>query len=243
MRIDVLYLRGVHDRREAARLDRPEDAAALLGASAVFSVLSAESRDRLFARATRLTLAKGVRLCSRGDPGDACFLVLSGEIEVMVSDADGRDVWLAALGPGALIGELAVLDGAPRSADMTAMRRSTLLSISREAIFAALGEEPAAALALLGLLAGRLRSTDERVEEAALIDLPGRLARVLLQAGSRPITQSQGELARQIGASRERVNKALAKWRARNWIEVGPSGVKVIDRTALAQLTKGSARR
>ncbi len=243
MTAEILYPRIFHHRRDARRLDAIEQASALLGANSVFSVLSPARREQLLRYGSKLTLAKGVRLCSRGDPGDTCFLVLSGEIEVVVTDAEGRDVWLAALGAGALIGEIAVLDGGPRSADMTAMRRSTLLGLRRDTIFAALKDEPESALALLSLLAGRLRSTDARVEEKALVDLPGRLARVLLQAGAAPITQSQGELARQIGASRERVNKALAKWRERDWIEIGPSGVRVRDRAALARLTKGSERR
>jgi CRP/FNR family cyclic AMP-dependent transcriptional regulator len=239
---ELLYSRVSYYRRDVGRLDVLEEASALLGANSVFSVLSPAKREQLLRYGSKLSLAKGVRLCSRGDPGDACFLVLSGEIEVMVTDADGRDVWLAALGPGALIGEIAVLDGGPRSADMTAMRRSTLLSIRREAIFATLREEPDSALALLSLLATRLRYTDARVEETALIDLPGRLARVLLQGGAAPITQSQTELARQIGASRERVNKALAKWREEDWITIGASGIRVLNRAALARLTKGSKR-
>ncbi len=224
-------------------MDAIEQTSALLAANAVFSVLPPARREHLVRRGSTIALNKGVRLCSRGDPGDACFLVLSGEIEVTVADAEGRDVWLAALGPGELIGEMAVLDAGPRSADLTATRRSSVLRIGREAILDVLKEEPASALALLALLAVRLRETDWRVREAALVDLPGRLARVLLQAGTRPITQSQSELARQIGASRERVNKALAKWRERGLIEIGASGIRVLDRQPLALLATASNRR
>ncbi len=220
-----------------------DEASALLGTSSVFSVLSPGRRAQLLRDGTTLTLSKGVRLFSRGDPGDACFLVLSGELEVVASDAEGRDVWLASLGSGALIGEIAVLDGGARSADATAMRRTTLFKIRRDSVLETLKDEPAGALALLALLASRLRSTDARVEETALIDLPGRLARLLLQAGDTPVTQPQGELARLIGASRERVNKTLAVWRERGWIEIGRTGTRVIDRTALASLTNRSRRR
>lgn len=220
-----------------------DDAAALLGTSSVFSVLTPARRAQLLRDGTTLTLTKGMRLFSRGDAGDACFLVLSGELEVVAADADGRDVWLAAVTTGALIGEIAVLDGGPRSADVTAMRRTTLFKLRRDSILETLREEPNGALAMLGVLAARLRATDARVEETALIDLPGRLARLLLQAGDAPVTQPQGEMARLIGASRERVNKTLSGWRERGWIEIGRTGTRVIDRPALAALTNRSRRR
>jgi CRP-like cAMP-binding protein len=215
----------------------------LLGSNSVFSVLSPVRRAQLLREGTSLALSKGMRLFSRGDAGDACFLVLSGELEVVAADRDGRDVWLASLGAGALIGEIAVLDGGPRSADVTALRRTNLFKIRRDSVLEILREEPAGALALLSLLASRLRSADARVEETALIDLPGRLARLLLKAGEAPVTQPQGELARLIGASRERVNKTLAHWRERGWIEISRSGTRVVDRTALAALTNRSRRR
>jgi len=220
-----------------------DEASTLLGTSSVFSVLSPGRRAQLLRDGTTLTLSKGVRLFSRGDSGDACFLVLSGELEVVASDSEGRDVWLASVGTGALIGEVAVLDGGARSADVTAMRRTTLFKIRRDSVLETLREEPAGALALLSVLAARLRSTDARVEETALIDLPGRLARLLLQSGDAPVTQPQGELARLIGASRERVNKTLAVWRAKGWIEIGRTGTRVVDRSALAALTQRSRRR
>jgi CRP-like cAMP-binding protein len=169
--------------------------------------------------------------------------VLSGELEVVAADSDGRDVWLASLGPGALIGEIAVLDGGARSADVTAMRRTMLFRIRRDSVLETLQDEPAGALALLSVLASRLRAADARVEETALVDLPGRLARLLLQAGDLPVTQPQGEMARLIGASRERVNKTLAAWRERGWIEIGRSGTRVVDRSALAALTHRTRRR
>lgn len=220
-----------------------DDAAALLATSTVFSVLSPGRRSQLLRDGTSMTLTRGMRLFSRGDAGDACYLVLSGELEVVAADADGRDVWLASLGSGALIGEIAVLDGGARSADVTAMRRTALFKIRRDSVLETLKDEPASALALLGVLASRLRSTDARVEETALVDLPGRLARLLLQAGDLPVTQPQGEMARLIGASRERVNKTLAAWRERGWIEIGRSGTRVVDRSALAALTQRARRR
>ena len=220
-----------------------DEAAALLGSNSVFSVLSPVRRAQLLREGTSVALSKGMRLFSRGDAGDACFLVLSGELEVVAADRDGRDVWLASLGSGALIGEIAVLDGGPRSADVTALRRTSLFKIRRDSVLEILREEPAGALALLSLLASRLRSADARVEETALIDLPGRLARLLLKAGEAPVTQPQGELARLIGASRERVNKTLSHWRERGWIEISRSGTRVVDRTALAALTNRSRRR
>ncbi len=84
------------------------------------------------------------------------------------------------------------------------------------------------------MLAQRLRTTDMLLQETALLDLGGRLARLLLEAEGAPVTLSQSEMARLIGASRERVNRKLAAWRAQGWIGIGGYGVKVLDRPALS---------
>lgn len=213
-----------------------------LRTSSVFAALSAEALARVLASATPMDLDPGRRLFARGDGGDACYLVASGELEAVATDAQGRTAWLASLKPGDVIGELSLLDGGVRSADITAVRRCRLLRIGREAVLNALRAEPDAALALLAVLAARLRGADARVEEAALLGLGGRLARVLLNSGSAPVTLAQGEIARLVGASRERVNRTLSDWRSRGWVSVGRSGIRVLDPGALAGLASSDHR-
>lgn len=203
-----------------------------LGRNPVFGALSLDMRRSLAGSGTMIRLTHGTRLFSAGDPGDAAYLVLSGELEVSLSRADGRDTWLARLRPGAVTGELAVLDGGHRSADVTATRTSQLLRLGRESMTAALNAEPQAALRLLALLVERLRSVNGLVEAASLLDVGARLARLLL-AGERRDTRSQSELARVISATRESVNRKLSAWRASGWVDIDASGIEVRDHAAL----------
>jgi CRP/FNR family transcriptional regulator, cyclic AMP receptor protein len=207
--------------------------ARLLRASPVLGVLSAEGVARLVAAASVQTLEPGQALCHRGDPGDACYVVVQGEIEAVAPDAEGRQVWLASLGEGAVIGEMAVLDGGQRSASIICVRRARLFRIGREPVLAVLRAEPDAALALLAVLVQRLRSTDALAEALAFKPIAARLAQLLLAGEGATVSLTQRRMAELIGASRERVNKALADWRRKGWVQVSASGVRLLDRPAL----------
>ena len=199
----------------------------------MLAVLPEHRRRALAAAGSAVRLEPEAQLFQEGDPADAVYVVLSGEIDIGVTAEDGRNVWLARLGPGALVGEMGVLDGGERSADVRAVRRTVLWRIGRGQIMQTLREEPNSALELMALMARRLRTADLLVRETALLDLGGRLARLLLESQSAAVTISQGEMARLIGASRERVNRKLAAWRADGWVEIGAFGVKVVNRRAL----------
>ncbi len=166
---------------------------------------------------------------------DALFVVLTGEVEVAVSTEEGRDVWLAKLGAGSVVGEMGVLDGGSRSAGVRAAPRTELWRIGRRAVIDTLCEEPTLGTrAVRTMMARRLRATDILLQNTALLDLGARLARLLLETeerGGRPVP---GGIARLIGASRERVNRKLAAWRSEGWIDVGAYGVKLLNREALA---------
>ncbi|HZL00989.1 MAG TPA: Crp/Fnr family transcriptional regulator [Caulobacteraceae bacterium] len=212
----------------------PERVLAALSRNPVFAVLSRERRERLSARGTLVRLAPGGPLFVTGDEADAAFVILVGDVEIVSPAGDGRDVCLATLGPGALVGEMGVLDGGARSADVRALSRVELWRIGRAAVIEILREEPSAAMELLALLARRLRTTDVLVRETALLDLGSRLAGLLLERERGAVALAQGEMARLIGASREGVNRKLAAWRGEGWIDIGPFGVKLLDRAALS---------
>ncbi len=206
---------------------------AALARNAVFAVLSPERRSYLAGAGSLVRLEPGSPLFLAGDAADGVYVILSGEVDIAVTAEDGRDVWLAKLGPGDLVGEMGVLDGGTRSADVRAAPRSELWRIGRQVVLQTLRDEPSSALELLAMMAGRLRVTDLLLQERALLDIGARLARLLLDSERATISQSQGEMARLIGASRERVNRKLAAWRAAGWIDIGPYGVKLLDRAAL----------
>ena len=211
---------------------------AALAKTALMAALSEATRARLAKQGVPVTVEPGALLFAQGDTGDALYVLLEGEVEVRTSNQAGRDVRIAALTPYVVIGEMAVLDGGARSADIAAIRRSKLLRISRDQAIAALESEPKALLHLVAEMSRRLRAADAALEGAHLLDLGGRLAqRLLEEAGAgAAITVTQTELARRIGASREKVNRKLHEWVDAGWITLGRSGVKLLQRDELRAL-------
>ncbi len=211
---------------------------AALAKAELMAALSDAARARLARAGAAVSVEPGKLLFARGDKGDALYVLLEGEVEVRISNEAGRDVRIAALKPHALIGEMAVLDGGKRSADIAAIRRSRFLRISRDQALAALESEPKALLKLIAEMSRRLRAADAALEDARLLDLGGRLAQRLLdEAGDgASITLTQTELARRIGASREKVNRKLHEWADEGWIALGRSGIKIVDRDELTAL-------
>ncbi|MFI4966286.1 MAG: Crp/Fnr family transcriptional regulator [Caulobacterales bacterium] len=211
---------------------------AALKDSEVLGVLSPAACARLAHRGAPVDLSPGAYLCRRGDPGDAVYVILDGEVEVRTSSPGGRDLRLVALGRGDLAGEMAVLDGEPRSADMAATRRTRAWRIPRTALIEALEAEPQAAVALLAEMSGRLRRSNAALEARTTLDVGGRLAQLLVgeQNARALIALTQSELARRVGASREKVNRKLREWVREGWIEVTPAGVRIAAEARLRRL-------
>jgi CRP-like cAMP-binding protein len=210
-----------------------------LARNPVFAVLSPARRRALAESSSPVQLVRGTRLFQRGDPSDAAYAIISGEIEVTVEGLDGRAVWIARLGAGSVIGEMGVLDGSTRSADASATRKCELWRIAGDLVTDALISEPKAALALLGVLARRLRDTDALVERNSSMELGKRLARFLLDESARGrIISDQSEIAHLVGASREAVNRKLSTWRKAKIVERNRTGLHVLDRPALTALCK-----
>ncbi len=200
---------------------RSSKIAETLGRNAVLGVLSLASRKVLARNGAPVELAKDAQLFRRGRSLRCAYAIMAGEIEVSLPGLDGRDVWIARLGVGTVVGEMGSLDGSPRSADARATRKCQLWKIDRRLIMEALTNEPSAALALLAVLAARLRDTDALVERTSSMSLGKRLARLLLDESIKGrIIYNQAELAHLIGSTREAVNRKLAAWRKSNWIEL-----------------------
>lgn len=216
-------------------------AAAALAQSRLFRALTAGARQTLVERGAEVRMAPEERLFAKGDAGDALYVVLEGEVEVGVTTAGGKQVRFAALGAGEIVGDMAVIDGGPRSADTIALRKTRLLRISREALMEALEAEPPAALALAAELVARLRAADATIESAVLHDLGAKLARLLIDEsghGARAVQLTQVEMARRISVSREKLNRKLATLRDEGLIEMGRSGVRVVDVDGLEALVR-----
>jgi len=170
----------------------------------------------------RRTVQAGTIVFHRGDAADAVYLVVSGQFRVSVTSADGRELSFRIVGPGGMVGEIGVLDGTPRSADLTALRSGELLALSRGALQSLLHTRPSIAGQVIRFLCRRLRDTSDQLEALALERIEIRLARLLLREadGRQSITLdvSQSEIAALLGASRPKVNGAFAELEQRGAI-------------------------
>ena len=194
----------------------------LLGRTSLFGSLNEADRAAIAARMRRVQFLPEQMIFSRGDPGREIYLVLEGRIRLSILSSDGRELSYAHAGPGSVFGEIAALDGGERTAGATAMTRVQALALPQRALLEAIENNPKVALAAIHFLCMRMRETDQRLEAIALHRIEVRLARLLLSAlrlqspsarGDRvplDLGMSQGELALLIGASRPKVNIALA---------------------------------
>ena len=220
----------------------------MLQCSPLFRGLPSPEFERIAALATQRQYREGEVVCSQGDPGDALYAVVSGRIRISTGTPDGREIFLNIMEPGDTFGEIALLDGGTRTATATAMIASELVSLRRKQLFDLLLREPAVAVGLLRLCGDRLRWTSGLLEDAALLDLPARLAKRLLslaqlhgeRAGDgRKLRISQEDLASFLGVSRQVVNQQLQSWKAQGWIALGRGSVTVLDERALRAVARG----
>jgi len=203
--------------------------------------LAAVSRLRSFRR--------GQIVFTRGDPGETVIVVVSGRVKMSVRSADGGELTLAIIHAGGLTGEVGVVDGGPRSADAETLEDSQLLLIPRDAVRDVCTRVPAAAQALTNSIAATLRRLTDATADLVFLDLPRRVAKILLSqpAGNDGIIRlrmSQEELAHQAGSTRQSVNAALRGFERRGWIEMHDRTVTVKQSAALSRFagTEVSAR-
>ena len=205
--------------------------------NSLFRGLPKDTRARIAALATRRQYDEGALIFMRGDPGDSLCGVATGRVRISASGPGGKEVFLNIMEPGDAFGEIALLDGSPRTATATAMARTELIVIPREAFSALLQSQPQLAVHLIQLLCRRVRWTAELMEDTALLSVPARLAKRLLSLASAQrgmkITLSQEELAQFLGLSRQIVNQHLQTWRAKGWISIGRGSVTLEDLGAL----------
>jgi CRP-like cAMP-binding protein len=205
----------------------------------LFSGLPEEELER-FAELTReRTYPKGSVILFQGDPGDSLYVLRQGRAKVVLIGEDGREVILGVLEPGAHFGELALIDDQPRSAHVIAMEDAQLLVLRREDFKRRVEANPTVAWALLTELSRRLRRADVKIGGLVLLDVPGRIARLLLdladETGSEQIEKplTHQTIAQMIGASRETVSRAMKDFQDAGLIHVERRRISIGDRDAL----------
>ncbi len=206
----------------------------------LFAGLNEEQYSALAARTGTASLRRGEILFEEGDRGDRLYIITEGKIKLGHTSDDGRESLLAILGPGEIIGELTLFDPGPRSTTATAVSPVSMLVLEHRDLMEILDVNPDLAKHMLRALAQRLRRTNESLSDLVFSDVPGRVAKALLDLSDRfgtatetgvhvPHDLTQEELAQLVGASRETVNKSLADFVSRGWIRLEGRAVTLLD--------------
>ncbi|MEV6346773.1 Crp/Fnr family transcriptional regulator [Actinoplanes sp. NPDC051851] len=218
----------------------------VLARSGIMQGIDAEAAEELATSLDYLEIPKGGAIFHEGDQGDSLYIVMSGKIKLGSRAPDGRQNLIAIMGPSDMVGELALFDPGPRTATATAVVDSRVAKLAKPSLRTWLNRRPEIAEQLLHVLARRLRRTNDALADLIFTDVPGRVAKKLLQLagpfGSRDggvlrVTHdlTQEELAQLIGASRETVNKALADFAGRGWLRLDGKSVIIVDIERLAR--------
>src|SRR5580700_883119 len=217
-----------------------------LSEAPLFDALSEEDARALRAMVLVVKLDRGDRLFSEGDVGDKLYIIISGKIKLTRAAPDGRENLQSVHGPGEMFGELSLFDPVPRTSSASAVTDAELAGLAHDDVRAWLSTRPEVAIHLLRALAQRLRRINDVKADLVFTDVPGRVAKALLDLAERfGVPNSEGiqvnhdltqeELAQLVGASRETVNKALADFAARGWLTLSAKSVLIIDAERLAK--------
>ena len=204
----------------------------------LFGTLPPELLEQLRGRTALARFRRGDAIFEKGDPATQLFVCFSGRVAIVAKATDGRESVLTVLGPGALFGEMSMFDGGMRSAHARALTTVHLIAVPFDDVREVLADRPDVLWAVVKILARRLRATDEALADAMFLDVTGRTAKRLLALADgddefrMPLTQE--ELAGMVGASRERVNKAIALFVKLGWLEIsGRSDYHILNRPEL----------
>ncbi|MGH7006475.1 MAG: Crp/Fnr family transcriptional regulator, partial [Alphaproteobacteria bacterium] len=213
---------------------------------AFFRGLAAEAIEELASRSRVEHHRRGRTIFRKGSAGRSLMAVLQGAVKICTVSRSGREAVLNVIGPGYVFGEIAVLDGGPRTADAIAGSDCEILVLDRRDLVPVMRASPDFAQRLLEILCGRLRRTSEQLEDVFFLDLAGRLAKTLLgpRAGGAnggdetAMSMTQRELGEMIGTSRESINKQLHKWQREGIVRIAKGKIEVRRRDRLRDLAR-----
>ena len=223
-----------------------DNAEGVLRRAPLFDALDDDGARTLRRQMAEVKLSRGEHLFNEGEDGDALYVVLEGKMKLTRAASDGRENLLSVIGPGEMFGELSLFDPRPRTSSASAVTDAVLASLKHEALMPWLRERPDVSLDMLRALAQRLRRANDVMADLVFTDVPGRVAKNLLDLADRFGSKeadglhvhhdlTQEELAQLVGASRETVNKALSEFASRGWLQLEGRTVLLIDRDRLAR--------
>ncbi len=215
---------------------------AMLKAVPLFLSFPDDQLRMLASVVNRKSVPRSSTVMASGDPTDSLYIVLSGRLKVMMSDAEGKEVILSILGPGEFFGEMGLIDDSPRSASVVAIEACELLAIAKRDFKRCLAENFEMTMAVMRGLVRRLREADRKIGSLALLDVYGRVARLLLDMsetveGEKIVTKRlpKQDIAKMIGASREMVSRVMKDLQMGGYIEIRGSHIVLRDSIVLPE--------
>ncbi|MCV7433668.1 Crp/Fnr family transcriptional regulator [Mycolicibacterium bacteremicum] len=219
---------------------------AVLGRTAIFQDVDAEAMAILTQELEFLTFPRNHTIFVEGEPGDRLYVLIEGKVKVGRRSGDGRESLIAVMGPGDTFGELALFDPGPRTATVATLTEVRVAAVPRQALGVWIADRPQIAEQLLRVLARRLRRTNDDLCDMIFTDVPGRVAKQLLDLTKRfgrpdgdglrvDHELTQLELAQLVGSSRETINKALSEFANRGWIRQQGKTIFVLEPAKLAR--------
>jgi CRP/FNR family transcriptional regulator, cyclic AMP receptor protein len=227
--------------KESRSSSRDADKRALLKSTDLFGNLDAKHIERLAACVVSKSVRRATSIFAKGDPGSSLFAICRGTVKISAPSVDGHDTLLNVISTGDIFGEIALLDGRPRTADAVATTDCELFVIERRDFLLLMREEPDIALKMIDILCVRLRRTTEQVESVMFRPLRGRLAKALLRLSEgegceRKAVVTQKDLGSLIGMSRESTNRQLRMWEDQKWVRLERGGIVILSPKALQRI-------
>ena len=218
----------------------------ILSRAGIFQGVDPVAVQHLIEQMETVRYPRGTTIFDEGEPGDRLYIITSGKIKLARHAPDGRENLLTVMGPSDMFGELSIFDPGPRTSSAVCVTEVTAATMNSEMLKQWVADHPAIAQQLLRVLARRLRRTNANLADLIFTDVPGRVAKTLLQLANRFGMQEGGalrvnhdltqeEIAQLVGASRETVNKALATFAHRGWIRLEGTSVLIVDTEHLAR--------
>jgi len=208
----------------------------------LFAGFPEEQLRMLAAAVNRRNVPRGTIVIVEGDPTDSLYIIISGRLKVMMSDTEGKEVILAMLGPGEFFGEMGLIDDSPRSATVMAVEPCELITLAKKDFKKFLAEHFEMAMTVMRGLVRRLREADRKIGSLALLDVYGRVARLLLDMsenvdGEKIVTKRlpKQDIAKMIGASREMVSRVMKDLQMGGYIEMRGSNIVLRDSIVLPE--------
>ena len=211
----------------------------------LFSLFSDHQLAALFPAIQHRSYPRHSFMLRAGEKSDALYIILSGRAKIVIDDGEGREVTLTTIGPSEFFGEMSLIDEKPRSASVEALEPCEVLYISKPAFMSCLKDNFDAAMLILKSVVGRLREADRKIASLALMDVHGRVARLIMDLakesnGNWIVDTGSEEMARMVGASREMVSRVLKDMRDSGLIRRDKRKIIVLDRASMDQ--RGAVR-